>query len=385
MRASVLVFLAVLLGLAFGLGLTVVELGASTKGTVDENLSTKAQPISPDGPHVVVDKEDYDYGSMEREGRKSHVFTITNEGRSQLKLIKGESTCRCTKFEIAKLDLDPGESTTVTIEWHATVPPGRFRQSATIDTNDPARPSLTFTITGDVTSSHKLVPDSLAFTGISANEPHTTTANIYSYREGQLEVTGHEFSDAQTADKFGVKTEKLSPDTIQAEKDAQSGVAVSVTVKPGLPLGEFRQILKLRLNQSDDPVELPIEGNIVSDVIVAGRGWDDERTLLTLGTVSGREGTQTQLFIVAHGADRQKLHPTIKKVTPDLLKVSLGTPLSGEANSPVRVPVDIEISPGSRPALHLGGEEGKLGEILIDSGLPKADTIRIRVRFAIGE
>jgi hypothetical protein len=362
-----------------------MELGASPAGTVDATLAFNSTPISPDGPHVVADQEEYNFGSMERESTKSHVFVVRNEGRSPLVLKKGESTCRCTKFEIANGTLPPGEATSVTIDWHATVPPGPFRQSATIDTNDPARPQLTFTITGDVTSSHRVVPDSLAFSGISMNEPHTAEVNIFSYRPGQLEVVGHEFTEASTADKFEFRAEPMPAKAVQEEKDAQSGVVLHVTVKPGLPLGAFKQKIVVRLNQTSDPVEVPIEGNTVSDVVVAGRNWDDDKSLLSFGTVSGRDGAKAELFILAHGPHAKQLRPTVKQLTPNVLKITVGQPAAGADGSSVRVPLTVEIPAGTPAMLHLGGEEGKIGEILIDTNDPEAETIRIRVRFAVGE
>jgi hypothetical protein len=385
MRYWLLVFLAIFLGAAFGLGLTVMELGASLTRTVDASLPARAVVVPPDAPRVVADQEEYNFGSMEREGRKSHVFTIRNAGRSPLVLTKGESTCRCTKFEIADTNLKPGESTTVTIEWHATVPPGSFRQSATIGTNDPTRPQLTFTISGDVTSSYRVVPDSVAFSSISVNEPHTAEVKIYSYRPGQLELTGHEFTDPSSADHFEFRAEQMPAKMVQEEKDAQSGVLMHVTVKPGLPLGAFRQKIKIQLNQDNEPMELPIEGMTVSDVVVAGRNWDDDRSLLSLGTVNSRDGAKAELFILAHGPHQKQLHPTVKQITPDVLKVTFGQLVGGTGDSPVRVPLTVEIPPGTPAMLHLGGEEGKLGEILIDTNDPEAATIRIRVRFAISE
>jgi hypothetical protein len=281
--------------------------------------------------------------------------------------------------------LKPEESTSITIEWHATVPPGPFRQSATIETNDPARPQLTFTIAGDVTSSIRVEPDNIAFSGISMNEPHTADVNIFSYRPGQLKLLNYEFMEASNADKFELRAETMPANAVKEEKDAESGVVLHVTVKPGLPLGTFRQKIKINLNQSNGSVEVPIEGNTVSDVMVAGPAWDDERSLLTLGTVSSREGSKAELFILAHGPHRKQLNPKVKEVTPDVLKVAFGQPQIGSGDGPVRIPVTVEIPPGLPSMLHLGGEEGKVGEILIDSGDPDAKTIRIRVRFAVGE
>jgi Protein of unknown function (DUF1573) len=385
MRYWPLVVLVILFGAAFGIGLTVMELGASLIGPVDASVPTPAPIKSPDGPRVVADQEEFNFGSMERDSHKSHVFTIHNEGRSLLVLKKGESTCRCTKFDIAQTDIKPGDSTTVAIEWKATVPPGPFRQSATIETNDPARPELTFTITGDVTSSLRILPDSIVFSGISINEPQTAEVHIFSYRPEPLKVANYEFMETASADKFEFHSESMPTKMLEEESDAKSGLVLHVTVKPGLPLGSFRQKIKINLNQNDNSFELPIEGNTISDVVIAGPNWDDDHSLLTLGTVSGREGVKAQLFILAHGPHRKQLRPVVKEVNPDVLKVTFGDITTGADDGPVRVPVTIQIPPGLPPMLHLGGQEGKVGEILIDTNDPEAATVRIRVRFAIGE
>jgi hypothetical protein len=385
MRYWILALMAVVSGTLFGVGITVMELGASLTSTVDASLPTKPAEISPDAPRVVADQEEYHFGSMERDSTKSHVFTIRNEGKSLLVLKKGQSTCRCTKFQIENTDLKPGESTTVAIDWHATVPPGSFRQSATIETNDPARPMLTFTIEGDVTTSIKVVPDELVFTAISLNEPHSADASIYSYRDGELKVMGYEFLESANTDKYEFRAEPMPADKVSEEKDAKTGVIVHVTVKPGLPLGAFRQKIKITLNENNEPVELPIMGNTVSDVTLAGPNWDEDRGLLTLGTFSSREGMRAELFILAHGPHRKQLHPTIKQINPDIMKVTFGEPVEGGADSLIRIPMTLEIPPGLQPMLHLGGQEGKLGEILINTSDPEAETIRVRVRFAIAE
>jgi hypothetical protein len=389
MRIWPLIVLAICFGVVFGVSLTVIELGASLTKSVDASIPTIAPPPSPDGPHVVADEEEFNFGNMERDSSKSHVFTVRNTGKAPLELKKGESTCRCTRFEIAQTNLQPGDSTSVTIQWHATVPPGPFRQSATIETNDPSRTQLTFTISGDVTSSIRVDPDSIIFTAVPLNEPQTIQANIYSYRPGQLKVLNYEFLESATADKFEFRSEPMSAKAIAEEKDAQSGVVLYVTVKPGLPLGSFRQKIKINLNLNNNSVELPIEGTTVSDVLVAGSNWDDERSLLTLGTVSQREGTKAELFILAHGSHRNQLHPTVKEIIPDVLKdvlkVHFDQPSAGPNESSIRLPFTVEIPPGTPPMLHLGGQEGKIGEILIDSGDPDAKTIKVRVRFAVGE
>lgn len=387
MRLWIFLLIVAVLGLIFGFGITVIELGASPAGTVDAAFTAHPAVVDEHGPKATVDSEEYDFGAMERDSYKSHTFVIRNDGHAPLTLIKGDSTCRCTTFEVEKTDLQPGESTNVKIEWHATVPPGQFGQSAKVNTNDPSRPQISFSIKGKVTFSHTVSPDNLVFTGISANQPHTAEVKIYSYRPGQLEVIASpEFSDTKSADKFDISFKPMPAEMVKENPEATSGVLATVTVKPGLPLGMFRQKIDMRLNLEGEPVvSLPIEGNVVSDILVIGRNWDDDHSLLTLGNISAREGAKAQLFILANGPHRQQVHPKVREVSPEMLKVKLGEPSEIAGGEQVRIPVTIEIPPGARPSVHLGGSEGSLGEIVLDTGLPEAATMKIRVRFAIEE
>src|SRR5262249_7240815 len=125
--------------------------------------------------------------------------------------------------------------------------------------------------------------------------------------------------------------------------------------------------------------------NLVSDLLVVGRGWDDDHSLLTFETVNAQDGAKAQLFILAGGPHRHEGHPKIKGISPDTLKATLGEPTEVTASEQIRIPITIAIPPGSGPAIHLGGAEEKLGEIILDTGLSEARTMKIRVRYAIKE
>jgi hypothetical protein len=153
-----------------------------------------------------------------------------------------------------------------------------------------------------------------------------------------------------------------------------------------LPLGTFRQKIDLKLNLEGAPVvSLPVEGSVVSDILVIGRGWDDDHSLLTFGTVSAREGAKAQLYVLANGPNRKQVHLKVREISPDSLKVKLGEPTEIAGSDQLKIPLTVEIPPGARASVHLGGSEGALGEIMLDTGRSDVATMKIRVRFAIEE
>jgi hypothetical protein len=385
MRAWVLILVAILLGVGMGFGGTLAELGASPSGDVASSFSGKIAPVA--GPKAGTDEDEFKFGTMEYDGRSSHKFAVRNEGKQPLKLTFDHVSCGlCTQAKIEKENLQPGEESFVTVSWHANKE-GPFQQSATIGTNDPRKPKLVFNINGKVLNTHRVEPPELVFTSIAVTDTQSADLKIFCYRPETLEVVKHEFSDAETADKFEVRTEPMPASMLATDEDAKSGVLVHVTVKPGLPLGPIRQKIKLQLNLPNDPViEIPITGNITSDVMLIGRGWDSEKELLNLGVISTKEGAKVNLMLQFHGEQRQNSHPTITSINPsDLLKVSIGDAKESPDGRTVRVPIAVEIPAGSRQATHLGGLEGKLGEINIDLNDSTKEKMRIFVRFAVGE
>ena len=57
----------------------------------------KVEKVQVNGPiAVVVGSTEYDFGTMERRGVRTHTFVIRNDGTKPLTLEKGETTCKCT-------------------------------------------------------------------------------------------------------------------------------------------------------------------------------------------------------------------------------------------------------------------------------------------------
>jgi hypothetical protein len=385
MRAWFFILVAVVLGVCMGFGATLAELGPSPAGEVAASFSGSTAPVS--GASATTPETEFKFGTMEYDGRSSHKFTVRNEGRQPLKLTFDHVSCGlCTQAKIEKEEIQPGEESTVTVTWHANKE-GQFQQSATIGTNDPRKPKLNFAVSGKVLNTHRIDPTELVFSSIAVTDTQSADLKIYSYRPNTLEAIKQDFSDAETADKFEVTTEPMPASTLALDEDAKSGLLVHVTVKPGLPLGPIRQKIKLQLNLPDEPViEIPISGNITSDVMLFGRGWDSEKELLNLGVVSTKEGAKVNLMLQFHGEQRRESRPTVQSVTPnDILKVSLGDAKESADGRTVRVPITVEIPPGARQGTNLGGLEGKLGEIGIDLNDSTKEKMRIFVRFAVGE
>jgi hypothetical protein len=130
--------------------------------------------------------------------------------------------------------------------------------------------------------------------------------------------------------------------------------------------------------------EIFLEGSVGGDLVLLGPGWDSSRQMLVLGAVSGKTGHRSQLFLTARGTHRDSVKPVVREVVPDSLQVTIGAAGDIGAGAVVRLPIEIVIPPGSRPANHLCSQQGPAGRIVLETGHPDTPVLTIPVCVAIG-
>lgn len=382
--------LAILVGVAVGVGVAWARI-SSLPWT--GNLGGEAAPIrlKSEGaavqltPKVFMESDTYDFGAMDANSSNKHEFVIYNKGNGPLKLTKGETTCKCTLANLDEAEIPPGGQSAVTIEWTAKSMTGSFRQSATILTNDPDHPRVTLTINGRVTAVVRASPSEVIFSRLSAGDTGNASVRIFGYgSEQKLETKGFQLEESTNRKYFDVALVPLSADQIKDEPDAKSGWEVRITLKPGLPVGPFRQKISVATNLKEAAtIDIPVKGEIVSEIVVSGNEFDSETGVLMLGTVSSSQGIERTVRIFVRGpfCNEVQFEPT--EVSPGLLRVKVGKTQKMGGGSVTATPVTIEIPKGTPPANHLGSEQGKLGRITFKTRHPQSPELRIYVRFAI--
>ena len=205
-------------------------------------------------------------------------------------------------------------------------------------------------------------------------------------RPERLEIRDFRLADQELAQFFEVSLRPLSAAELRGQKAVHSGVLLTVTVKPGLPQGAFRQTILLRTNLKSAPsFSLDVEGTVGGDITVAGEGWNAAVGLVNFGFVSRRTGAQRRLILVAHGPHAKEVQFKLLRKEPDLLQVKLEktTPI-GEGTA-TQTPLVIQIPKGSPLTNCLGSDQGKLGQIILDTNLSRMPQVRISARFLIEE
>jgi hypothetical protein len=331
---------------------------------------------------IEIDNPNFEFGSMQAGTKKSHTFAVRNVGKAPLSIRVGQTSCTCTVGAVTDKPIPPGESGEVRLEWTARGGSGPFQQTATVHTNDPYQSQLELSVRGEVTEAQGVEPRDFAFDKLAVGESKTAVVHVMAMLQDELTVSNPTFTDPLTADKFDVKIEPVDMATLPDSK-AKAAVRITLTAKPGLPIGRIHQALALKTNLPDaEHLEIPVVGQVVGEISVHGNDWNSESGDLMLGKVKSSEGRRSKLNVVVRGADAANVRFEVQSCDPPELKVTIGEPRKLKETL-LHVPIEVEVPAGTRPMLRLGTAQGEAGRIVLKTTHPKIPELVLGVRFAV--
>jgi hypothetical protein len=388
MKATVFSLVALALGVLTGVVWTRQEFSHEAV-PVDLTPVTTALDGTPSRPKIgpkvtIVNGERHDFGAMDRNAHGKHAYIVRNDGDAPLTLSTGQPSCGiCIKvFAVAKPTLAPGERTEVHIEWDVKTGDSKFEQSGPLNTNDPLKPSVHLSITGQVIDNVRVDRPDVHFHDLSPSESAAASVNVYAFKEGEFTIESADFGNPRVAKYLGVKVEPLSEGGLASEPKAKSGYKVTIDVKPGLPQGDFEDTLQITTNQSTDPLSVRVIGNIASDILLMGPRVYREKSLITLDAVTQAAGKKHTVYLIVKGPHREGTKVTIDSIEPTKdFSATLGEPIHDTAKT-IRYPITIEIPAGAAPATH---GDGSYAHVHVKTTHPEIKELDIRVRYVVRE
>lgn len=348
----------------------------------EQKASTKQEEKQ---PRIKIDEEVHDFGVMEDSKKGHHEFLFENVGNAPLEIEVTSTTCKCTKGEVEKERIYPGEKTKMILEWDPKGYTGDFAQTATLTTNDPARPSISLKVKGRVHSPMALIPRTMLFGQITNRQDVDGTVRLYLFEDGDAKITDIELKNKKTESLFTLDLEKLTPEEIQAQPDAKAGYRINVTLKPGMSQGPIRQTAQIKTDSKTlGEIDLPIEGKVVGSISVYGAGWNENKNAFRLGIIDGRRGLKKHLTVVVRhlGGQSDPLH--IASVTPSgILKASLSKPITGSSGKVTHAKLTIEIPPDTPATNYIGSKQAPFGHILLASERLDGPKLDLRISFVV--
>lgn len=118
--------------------------------TINEDFSKLTPEELKNAPKVSFESEMYKFENISTGEVVNHDFILTNNGKRTLKIRKVKAACGCTAIRPEKMELEPGESTKIGTAFNTSGRKGNQSKTVTVTTNDPERPTVILTISGEI-------------------------------------------------------------------------------------------------------------------------------------------------------------------------------------------------------------------------------------------
>lgn len=358
-------------------------------------------------PKAVAEETEYDFGTMVHGGKGSHIFKIRNEGEAPLELVVREedSSCQCTVGKVGGNLVQPGESTEVELTWEIKSQAPRFEHWAKVRTNDPENQVIELRVKGIVGRQLVMKPSTTWSMGSVPDEPTTVKGTIHSEILDEFKVLDVKLSnpllsaEVKPLDAEGLQAimesdappEAGIPEEAREEMglaevvqpEAKCGYEITVTLSPGMPVGRFREEMKITTDVPElTDVTAYIEGTRTGPITIIPKPgqkvrWYAQAMVLTMGRFSAEEGKNVELsmFIRDAGEDFE-----IVGTESDLefLTVSARRDADFGGQDNERYDLTIEVKPKSPPSVH---NRSNMAKVTMKTNHPIAKSITLYIEF----
>ncbi|MEM7312455.1 MAG: DUF1573 domain-containing protein [Planctomycetota bacterium] len=398
MKIAILGLVATIVGVSIGSSLAYVsysnpgpDFKQLTQIEEDANFDSfdapKVKPKEVAQAIEVLGGEDFDFGVMDRGETRTHSFTLKNNSDKTVTVEVKGTTCKCTVGDLEKSSIGPNETVDVNLEWVAKSSETEFKQTATIVTSHPAKPTILLNVYGKVLHIVQAFPANIAFSDVTVRESREQDFAVFGFKDDRLVIDEHRWSEPELEKYFEFEWRTAPQETVESHPDAKAAVICKIKMKEGMPLGPVSQTLELVTSSSRSGVlDIPIRARIVGDVSLTGSGYRDQTNILRLGPIARDRGLKKKLYLTVKGPHREEFEITAAKTDPeDVLLVEYGEPRELQGGRVKMYTIQFEVPPKARPVNYTGGEEHDNARAVFTTTHPDLKEIEVLVNFAVTE
>ncbi len=122
----------------------------SVSATIEQDFSKLTDSQKANAPKISFESTVYNFGNIQQGQSVSHVFTLKNQGKSELLLHKINSSCGCAVVEPSSKKIKAGDNAEIKVTFNSKGYTNRQNKTITIITNDPENPQINLRVTGNV-------------------------------------------------------------------------------------------------------------------------------------------------------------------------------------------------------------------------------------------
>ena len=210
-----------------------------------KKLTITAVVEVPPGPVINLEQNGWDFGLITKGERVTFILPIQNTGERELEIIRLRTSPPCTAKLISAASIPPGETGKVNLAYDSSEQTGLVREYLYIDSNDPFRKTLSFSITGYVReprSELSIFPIFIDFGSIEQGKEYTATIQLENWAKRNIRII-----KIESASKFLT----VIPSSVEISSGEE--VEIDVTLNPIQKTGPVEDYLYIT-------IALPVEG-----------------------------------------------------------------------------------------------------------------------------
>lgn len=101
-------------------------------------------------PKIAVDADSHEFGDINEGDIVKHDYIIYNRGGALLKIDNVRASCGCTAIQSYKKELEPGDSTSITVQFDSQSRRGMQNKHVYVYSNDPKKRELRLSFTANI-------------------------------------------------------------------------------------------------------------------------------------------------------------------------------------------------------------------------------------------
>jgi hypothetical protein len=253
----------------------------------DEPVTDLISASAVSTPHLTLESDFYNLGSILQLDRPEFDYRFTNTGNGLLVISRVQSTCGCTVPELTKKEFKPGESGTIHVKYDPSGKIGTQQKQIHVYSNDAERAEIALTLKADVSPVVLVEPRALNFNAIPKGEGRTTIIKI----AGRTPDFAATFATLSRGEHMSLKVLDTKPVEINGQKLRQT--EIEVTLAPTAPVGRLTDNLSIRTTDPREAVVFcPISADVQGDVKA-------EPSVLSFGVVRPGESFKGSLRVAS--------------------------------------------------------------------------------------
>ena len=262
---------------------------------------TPVKQTTTNAPALHFDHVSYNFGNIPKGQTVSHDFTFANTGNEKLVITNVQPTYSCTVALTSSKELLPGAKGAIKVTFDSHGYLGPITKTISIMDNDPAKPSVLLSISGDVVTDVMLSKPALFFGSIKKGEEGQQSIDIF-ISNPSVHIT------SVTSTKPYVKVSTVSQFVSQE--------TINVSVLPDAGYGPLNAAIIVLSSSKEQPALLiPVIGNIVGDILL-------NPDVVDFGVVKA-QAEQKKLPVYLYTQPPREFSLTKVTVKPDIVHVKI--------------------------------------------------------------